>query len=88
MTPKPRRELRPSGSLVKRESASRPFWEEAFDKVKEEAGYGDAEILGIIAKVVGTTFMNHTNDQWQTEVEFPWSQFAGAARCPIALDLR
>ena len=37
----------------------------AFDGVRE-AGYGDAEILEIIAKVVETIFTNFMNDSVQT----------------------
>ena len=53
----------------------------AFDGVRE-AGYGDAEILEFIAKVVETIFTNYVNDSVHTEVEFPWSKPAGVTRRP------
>ena len=50
----------------------------AFDGVRE-AGYGDAEILEIIAKVVETIFTNFMNDSVQTEVEFPLVEACGSS---------
>ncbi len=51
--------------------------DEALDKVRE-AGYSDAEILEIIAKVVETIFTNYTNGSLQTEVEFPLLEARGS----------
>ena len=51
--------------------------DEAFERVRE-AGYGDAEILEIIAKVVETIFTNYMNESVQTEVEFPLVEARGS----------
>lgn len=50
--------------------------DEAFSSVRE-AGYGDDEILEIIANVVATIFTNYMNDSVQTEVEFPLIEARG-----------